>query len=230
MNYHTTEELLETIKPYIENAKLSIQTETGADVVFVDKKHDVGFQVFENEIIVFYFTDHCHFEDYSSELEEGDPNYVERAKEFLMKLFRYQIRHIEFYRGKIKSSEKYYFIYDDGRKDECIGTTWFGFAFGKKRSETMTSIFDREKGCFSNHCPKSPSPEAVHVVDVSDDCYIEIFKRHNAYIYEIMETDYNEYHGMYQWVPACNIIRSGFYDTKERAIENAMEALCLKIK
>ena len=45
--------------------------------------------------------------------------------------------------------------------------------------------------------------------ELGEDCYIEIFKRCNAYI----------------WAPAGNIIRSGFYDTKEKAILSAKDAL-----
>ncbi len=89
----------------------------------------------------------------------------------------------------------------------------------------MTWIYDKEKGHFANQCPKSPSPEAVQVVDISDECYIEIFQGHNAYTYEIMELDYDDYFGMYYWAPACDIIPSGFYDTKEKAVEYAMDAL-----
>ena len=80
MNYETTKELLEVIDQYIENANITISTENQdwkgekyeSDFVTIDEKNSVGFEVFDNEIIVFYFTDHCHFEDYSSDLEDGD--------------------------------------------------------------------------------------------------------------------------------------------------------------
>ncbi|MBP3692193.1 MAG: hypothetical protein J6I80_02985, partial [Clostridia bacterium] len=53
----------------------------------------------------------------------------------------------------------------------------------------------------------------------------EILKNHNAYTYDIMEIDFDDYFGMYYWAPAINIIPSGLYDTKENAINSAMEAL-----
>jgi hypothetical protein len=40
-----------------------------------------------------------------------------------------------------------------------------------------------------------------------------------------MEIDFDDYFGMYYWAPAINIIPSGLYDTKENAINSAMEAL-----
>ena len=95
MNYETTKELLEVIDQYIENANITISTENEdwkgkkyeSDFVTIDEKNNVGFELFDNEIIVFYFTDHCHFEDYSSDLEDGDDDYIKRAKDFIVKLF-----------------------------------------------------------------------------------------------------------------------------------------------
>ena len=55
---------------------------------------------------MFYFTDHYHFEDYSSELEDGADDYIKRAKDFLTKLFENQIKYIEIYKGKKLATEK----------------------------------------------------------------------------------------------------------------------------
>ena len=90
MNFEITNELIDTIKPYTENATITISTENNdwkgraykSDFITIDDKNNVGFEVFDNEIIVFYFTDHYHFEDYSSELEDGDDDYIKRAKFF----------------------------------------------------------------------------------------------------------------------------------------------------
>lgn len=40
-----------------------------------------------------------------------------------------------------------------------------------------------------------------------------------------MEIDYDNYFGTYYWVPAINTISSGLYDTKDNAIQSAIEAL-----
>lgn len=79
MNFETTSILLEAIKSYIENATVEITTENEdwrnrnykSDFVTIDAKNNVEFEVFDNEVIAFYFTDHYHFEDYSSELQDG---------------------------------------------------------------------------------------------------------------------------------------------------------------
>lgn len=85
--------------------------------------------------------------------------------------------------------------------------------------------FDKSKGIFTTKQPKIVNPNAIEVIDISEDCYIEIFHKHNAYTYDIMEKDYDNYFGMYYWVPAINTISSGLYDTKDNAIQSAIEAL-----
>ena len=65
MNFEITNELIDTIKPYTENATVTISTDNKdwkgrdykSDFVTIDEKNNVGFEVFDNEIIVFYFTD-----------------------------------------------------------------------------------------------------------------------------------------------------------------------------
>lgn len=254
LNFETTSILLEALKPYIDNSVVDISTdnkdwrnrEYKSDLVTIDAKNNVGFEVFDNEIIVFYFTDHCHFEDYSSELQSGQDNYIERAKSFLKELFEYKILHVEYYKGKSLYSEKYYIMYIEGREYECIGKTWFGLLkfinpFGRKAVHSTIWQFDKSKGIFSERPlinperslinperpPKNVDPNAIEVIDISEDCYIEIFKNRNVYTYNIMEIDFDDYLGSYYyyWVPATNVIPSGFYDTKEKAINSAMEAL-----
>ena len=238
MNFETTSILLDAIKPYIENATVEITTENEdchkrnyrSDFITIDAENHVGFEVFDNEVIVFYFTDHYHFEDYSSELQDGEDNYIERAKSFLKELFEYKIRHIEYYKGKNLSSEKYFLLYNDGRADECIGNTWFGLErfinpFGKKTISSTTWQFDKSKGVFTTRQPKSADPNAIEIINISDDCYIEIFFNHNVYTYDIMEIDFDDYFGMYCWAPAVNVLPSGMYDTKEKAITAARETL-----
>ncbi len=160
MNFEVTDELLETIKPFTENATITASTENTdykgrkykSDFVTIDKKNNVGFEVFDNEIIFFYFTDHYHFEDYSSELEEGQDDYIKRAKEFLVELFENKIKYIEIYRGKTLAIEKYYIVYSD-ETEERIGGTWWGLAkflnpFAKKSEKTIIYKFSKTKGCF----------------------------------------------------------------------------------
>lgn len=238
MNFETTSMLLDAIKPYIGNASVEITTENKdwrnrsykSDFVSIDAKNRVGFEVFDNEVITFYFTDHYHFEDYSSELQDGEDNYIERAKSFLKELFEYKIRHVEYFKGKTLASEKYFILYNDSRDDECIGNTWFGLSkfinpFGKKTMRSTTWQFDKFKGVFTTRQPKTVDPNAIEVIDVSDDCYIEIFNDHNVYTYGIIEIDFDDYFGMYYWVPAINILPTGMYDTKEKAINAAREAI-----
>ncbi len=104
----------------------------------LDNNNNVGFKVFDNEITVFYFTDHCHFEDYTSEPKEME-DYIQRAKDFLVELFENKIKHIESYKGKALSVENYYIVYSDST-EKRIGGIWWGLVrfinpFAKKRKE-----------------------------------------------------------------------------------------------
>ena len=160
MNFATTNELLETLKPYTENANITVSCENTdwkgqnykSDFVTINEENNLGFEVFDNEIIVFYFTDHYHFEDYSSESEYGENNYIKRAKDFLKKLFENQIKHIEMFKGKKLATEKYYIIYSDNKEEYIGGTCWrlmrlFNPFLKKKEKETIYK-FSKEKGCF----------------------------------------------------------------------------------
>ena len=237
--FQTTAELIEAIKPYVSEEALTVHCEdvdTGKgdpsleDLVMIDELHRVGFRVSEHEVVVFCFTGHAHFEDCTSEPQEGQAGYVTRAKEFLSDLLQYRIRHVKVYRGRKLASEKYDLLYPDERGEDCFGGTRYGLLrrlnpFAKRTVESAVWQYDKEKGLFATRLPKRPDPEAVEVIDVDEDCYIEIFYRHHAYKYVIMRLSYDEYSGYY-WSPFWDSFGS-FYDTKEKAAQYAMEALKL---
>ncbi len=66
------------------------------DYVQIIKNDNIRFEVLENEVIAFFFIDHIHFEDYSFELEDGQPDYISRAQEFFEKLFTLPIERKRF--------------------------------------------------------------------------------------------------------------------------------------
>lgn len=159
MYFETTSWLIEELKPYIKHETIAVSFDNKdwkkrnnkSDYVTIDKTNNVGFEVFDNEIIAFYFSDHYHFEDYTSELKEFEDDYTKRARDFLIKLFTTPLRHSEIYKGKRLASEKYYFIYDH-KDDEYIGGTWFGVInpLAKKTVKSTTWIYDKQKGMFTN--------------------------------------------------------------------------------
>ena len=149
-NYRQTRELLTAISPYYEADNIVTSTENldwrgekyQSDLVMLDEEHNIGFEVLDNEIIIFYFQDHVHFEDYSSELEDGEPDYVVRAKEFLVNLFTREIRIEEYYKKNELVRDSYYFIMPDG--DEYIGGTYYKFlaaVFCKKSLQKKTRVW-----------------------------------------------------------------------------------------
>ena len=166
MHYETTAALLEVMKPYIGNAAVEISTDNKdwlgrddrSDFVSIDPENSVGVQIYENAIIVFYFTDHYHFDDDACDLAQGAADYIERAKAFLKDLFTCEIRHVECYRGRHLASEQYFMQYHDGREEEQIGNIWYGLArpislFGKKSTHSTMWQFDPGKGVFTTRQP-----------------------------------------------------------------------------
>lgn len=167
MNYEITKELIETITPYIVPDSITISTNKinwkgskyYSDLVTAEQKHRVGFEVFDNEIIVFYFTDHCHFEDYSSNISDIEDNYIIRAKKFIIELFTLPIRHVETYKGKKLISEKYYIVHPDGREESKTGVICHSIIcqlnpFIKKTTTMTTWQYDKSKKMFTNIQPK----------------------------------------------------------------------------
>lgn len=178
MNFQTTGALLEALAPYIDASRLQISTENRdwrnrpycSDLVTIDQSNNVGFEVFEEEIIVYFFTDHCHFEGHG----QTGYDYIGQAKEFLTDLFRYPIRHVAVYKGKALAKEKYLICYPDGREECDQSGIWYGLfrflnPFAKKTVRSTLWQYEKAKGRFTSRSPKRPSTEAVEVVDVSDD-------------------------------------------------------------
>lgn len=156
MNFEITKEILNSLTPYINADKISISTESKdwkgkpyeSDFVNIDSTNDVGFEVFENEIIVFYFTDHHHF------YAEEETTFPTLAKEFLTQLLTTRLRCIETYRGKKLVKDNYYFVYDNKDTESIGGTFWnlrcFLNPFTKKTQKSTTWIYDKEIGQFTN--------------------------------------------------------------------------------
>ncbi len=238
MNFEITQRLLKAIEPYTENCKINVSTEQtdwlgrkyNSDFVTIDEKGDVCFEVLNNEIIMHYFTDHLHFNDYSLELEDGQPDFIERAEEFLTDLFTCEITHLRKFKGKYLISERYTLNYHDDEKmcptGVCVHRILVRFnPFLKKRCERITYIFDKSKGTFENRYPKAKNPDAIEFIDINDDCYIEIFEKSGGYYYSISEIDYDDYNGVYFWSISPDTLVSGLYDSKEKAIEYAIQEI-----
>jgi hypothetical protein len=145
MNFETTNLILEKLKQYIDINDLEVSLESinyknvkyKADFITIDKENNVGFEVIERSIIVFYFSEHTHFDNFIT--DENDTEYINHAIEFLENLFTLSIRHVETYKGKKLYYERYFFV--KVNEDECFGGSWYGLVrlfnpFAKKSSKT----------------------------------------------------------------------------------------------
>ena len=235
MNYDVTKDIIDALKPYINTSDFIISTENEdwrgrtykSDFITIDSKNNVHFEVFDNQIIVSFFSDHIHFQKDS---ESGnDFSFINDAKEFLIKLFTLKIRREVTFKGSKIVSERYLFVNPNGTTDCPSGIICHRLLrrlnpFLKKTTRTTIWIYDKEKAVFSSHEPKKVDPEAVETIYVNKDCYIEIFENNNIFTYTIMVLDCDDYEGncYYFWVPK-NTNSVGFYDTKEKAIEYAYQ-------
>lgn len=63
----------------------------------------------------------------------------------------------------------------------------------EKSTRSTVWQFDKTKGIFVTRQPKNADPNAIEMIDINDDCYIEIFCNHNVYTYTITETDFDDF-------------------------------------
>ena len=112
MNNKTVKELFNELHDIIPGY---VSHTDSSDIIIIDETHNVGFEIFENEIIVFFFSAHTHFENYS---DKNNSEYISRAKEFLNKLFTCTIKHEKIFKGKTLTEERYTFINKDNT-DDC---------------------------------------------------------------------------------------------------------------
>lgn len=117
MIFSATKTLIDTVCKYVSLEKLNVKSDTSnsffgaeydADFVEIstESSNTFSFEVSENEIIIFLFDDHIHFEDYTSDLADGEPDYVQRADEFLNKLFTLPIELHSTFKGIKMSAAK----------------------------------------------------------------------------------------------------------------------------
>lgn len=232
MNFQTTQILLDDLKTYFNIDDIKISTESKdrknrpyqSDFVTLIENQNVKFEVFENEIIVAYFTDHIHFEDYTSELEEGNPNYIQRARELLKQLFTLPLRKYDIYKGKKLYCDKYFFLLPDGTEEYIGGTCYYLFrfrnSFTKMRTEITTWQYETSKKCFTTVLSWKSDPKAIDTITPNDQCHIEIYEKTGAYTYRIEHLEFDDYYGYYYWTQIDDGTAS-FFDTKEKAVTDA---------
>lgn len=166
MNFKVTEKLISITNKFINADNYIIQTERHKDYqgieytadyveIISDTHNSVGFEVTEDEIIVFFFTDHAHFNDYGMDLKDNEPDYIERAAEFLEKLFILPIERKYTVKGTTVVREESLFILSQTEKESCAGVT-FCFSgikniFKKKRRVIEVKQFDKELGNFTTY-------------------------------------------------------------------------------
>lgn len=163
MNFQATDKLIAVTNKYIKCDNYTIKTEGHKDYrgvdytadyveILNDTSNSVSFEVTENEIIIFFFSDHVHFSDYGLEVEEDEPDYIDRAVEFFENLFTPPIERKYIIKGNKVVRDKSYFIMSQTEKVSCAGVTlcFSGIRniFKKKKKIIAVKKFDTEIGNF----------------------------------------------------------------------------------
>ncbi len=128
MNFQSTSKLIAVADKYIKCDNYTVKTEGHKNYRGIDYTADfveiinapnnsVSFEVTENEIIIFFFSDHVHFSDYELEVEKGAPDYVDRAVEFLEKLFTLPIEREYTVKGDKVVRDESFFIISKAEKE-----------------------------------------------------------------------------------------------------------------
>ena len=229
MNYKVTEDILNSIQPVCDLSNVSVSTENEdwrgrtnkSDFVTINERHNIGFEVFDNEIIVFYFTNHDHF-DYDSSMTENYEEYAANVIDFLNRIFTLPILYVKVTKGKSVKREEYFFVMPDGQEESLAGPNFhYLFSlnpFAKKTTTRTTWQYDRAAGDFINAVQKHIDPDTIYSDIVNDNVYFEIFERCDVFTYIIMRKEYDDYNGVFYWV-AFNDGTKSMFDSKEKAIE-----------
>lgn len=230
--YPETKHILDALGDIIDPRHISISTENTSwrgrpyrsDYVVIEQEHNIGFEVFHNEIIACYFGDHCHFEDYTSDLIEGMPPYPQRAIEFLRRFFTTPLQHLEKRKGTRVLRSEWFFLLPDGRKESLAGP-WFGKIianpFIRPRIELTNWYYNKFAGRFWE---TEENDVVVRVIEIKGDLLIEIHRKNNAYTYSIVQNIFDEDDLFWCWTPMEG---SGvhLFDTEEKAIRSAKKEL-----
>ncbi len=231
MKYEFTQEIIDTISPYVDINKVTVnentltvvlpsnktQTEEYSDTITIC--YNFLIEIFNDAVNVFYIDDHQHF------FSETDDDWQESAKEFIVKLLTTPIFIIEKLRGNDVTSSTYYFLKENG-KQELICHSLYSRKkklFARKSKQFKTWYWNKNKNCFDCRPPYEPSEDVFKAIQVSDDYAIEITLKGNGFTYRIIKLDYDEYEGSryYFWTPISHPI--SIYDTVEKAEKNARE-------
>ena len=163
MNFEATKQLLDVVGRFIQIENINVQSDGNRDwrgreyiadyvEIIKEQPNRIGFEVVEEEIVIFFFTDHIHFEDYSSALNNDGPDYVARAIEFLKMLFTLPIERRYTTKGEKITRDASYFILSNGKRESCAGITFSSAGlkniFKKSVKHIEIKKFDNQIGDF----------------------------------------------------------------------------------
>ena len=227
--YPETKQILDALHDIVELRHVNITTDNTdwrgipyrSDYVTIEAEHKIGFEVFHNEIIVFYFGDHCHFEDYTSDLTEGMLPYPQRAIEFLRRFFTTPLQHLEKRKRNHSLRSEWFFLLSDGRKESLAGP-WFGKLFTNPFTRSWIELTNWYYNKFTGKFVETEEDiVVVRIIEVRAALLLEIYRNNTVYTYSILQHIFDEEDLFWYWSPtsSCGI---HLFDTEENATKAAL--------
>lgn len=129
--FDATKRILSKISRYISVDSVCVEQTTAyygnaVELVTVSEEVNVGFEAAEESVIFYFFSDHVHFDDYTSELEEGDPDFLTRAEAFVDDLFTRPIHRRYTRKGTRVVYDQSWFVRENGTEESVAGVTLCG--------------------------------------------------------------------------------------------------------
>lgn len=152
-----TQYILDSISNLIDISKIEVSKENTdyrgrkyiSDFVMLNKSDNIGFEVFEEEeIIVFYLREHCHFYG-APVIETNEIDLADQAIDLLRTILTCKAKYIQVYKGEKLLKETIYFLINDQWEKGC--TTNYSLVnrinpFAKKTiKETIWEFNDSDK-------------------------------------------------------------------------------------
>lgn len=222
--YKITQKLIKLIEPYILSYEaLDLLDSCPSDEIIIGEGNlrisiEEGCEGEKSWIAVDCFT------VYDSEYFESDEaDYVEQAADFIIKLLTNEIERCIHFKGNRLWKEEYTLIKSDGTRELINYTKFLCLLPGKKTTSVSIYQYDIRTGLFEERS-SSEDKRLVEVINYSKTQRIEIYAENNIYSFKIEKLTYDEYLLTHIWESYVGM-PSGYYDTKERAIQEALAFL-----
>lgn len=225
VNHENTKHLLSALEDLIDIRHVEITTDNKGypgrpsdyDCVLLEKEKKISFEVFDKEIVVYFFDDHTHF------YADFNEDYFQEAIDCLRLLFSQTLVKIETFRGRVRTRYEWFFLQKNGRKDSIAGP-WlaplFTFVNPFRRKTYRESRWKYHRGT-ETFIQVHDDVVSLHSYDW--DIMIQICHANGTFFFYLVRYFFDEELGVYYWRP-IELPGKSLFDTEKKAFQAAKEA------